>query len=111
VRQAVQLAELVGASTSTSATQGPTSFPQRHPLCGPGASTSYDFTLGLEQPNATVSLVGPSLSTLLSRDPANIGFGGIAPGVSRAGGAGRAVAVEPLPAARSTSMPRRVCRR
>jgi thiamine pyrophosphate-dependent acetolactate synthase large subunit-like protein len=89
VRQAVQLAELVGASTSTSATQGPTSFPQRHPLCGPGASTSYDYTLGLEQPNATVSLVGPSLSTLLSRDPANIGFGGIAPGVSRAGGAGR----------------------
>jgi len=89
VRQAVQLAELVGASTSTSATQGPTSFPQRHPLCGPGASTSYDYTLGLEQPNATVSLVGPSLSTLLSRDPTNIGFGGIAPGVSRAGGGGR----------------------
>ena len=89
VRQAVQLAELVGASTSTSATQGPTSFPQRHPLCGPGASTSYDFTLGLEQPNTTVSLVGPSLSTLLSRDPTNIGFGGIAPGVSRAGGGGR----------------------
>jgi len=89
VRQAVQLAELVGASTSTSATQGPTSFPQRHPLCGPGASTSYDYTLGLEQPNATVSLVGPSLATLLSRDPTNIGFGGIAPGVSRAGGAGR----------------------
>jgi thiamine pyrophosphate-dependent acetolactate synthase large subunit-like protein len=85
----VQLAELVGASTSTSATQGPTSFPQRHPLCGPGASTSYDYTLGLEQPNATVALVGPSLATLLGRDPANIGFGGIAPGVSRAGGAGR----------------------
>jgi acetolactate synthase I/II/III large subunit len=89
VRQAVELAELVGASTSTTATQGPTSFPQRHPLCGPGASTSYDYTLGLEQPNATVSLVGPSLATLLSRDPTNIGFGGIAPGVSRAGGAGR----------------------
>jgi thiamine pyrophosphate-dependent acetolactate synthase large subunit-like protein len=64
------------------------SFPQRHPLCGPGANTSYDFTLGLEQPG-TVGLVGPSLATLLSRDPTNIGFGGIAPGVSRAGGAGR----------------------
>jgi acetolactate synthase I/II/III large subunit len=88
VRLAVQLAELVGASTSTAATQGPMSFPQRHPLCGPGANTSYDFTLGLEQPG-TVGLVGPSLATLLSRDPTNIGFGGIAPGVSRAGGAGR----------------------
>jgi thiamine pyrophosphate-dependent acetolactate synthase large subunit-like protein len=65
------------------------SFPQRHPLCGPGATTSYDFTLGLEQGGGTVSLVGPSLTTLLSRDPTNIGFGGIAPGVSRAGGAGR----------------------
>ncbi|HEU4650581.1 MAG TPA: thiamine pyrophosphate-binding protein [Croceibacterium sp.] len=89
VRLAVQLAELVGASTSTTATQGPMSFPQRHPLCGPGASPSYDYTLGLEQPNGTVSLVGPSLATLLARDAANIGFGGIAPGVSRAGGAGR----------------------
>jgi acetolactate synthase I/II/III large subunit len=88
VRLAVQLAELVGASTSTAATQGPMSFPQRHPLCGRGANTSYDFTLGLEQPG-TVGLVGPSLATLLSRDPTNIGFGGIAPGVSRAGGAGR----------------------
>jgi thiamine pyrophosphate-dependent acetolactate synthase large subunit-like protein len=88
VRLAVQLAELVGASTSTSATQGPMSFPQRHPLCGPGANTSYDYTLGLEQPG-TVSLTGPSLTTLLARDTTNIGFGGIAPGVSRAGGTGR----------------------
>jgi acetolactate synthase I/II/III large subunit len=87
VRLAVQLAELVGASTSTAATQGPMSFPQRHPLCGPGANTSYDFTLGLEQPG-TLALIGPSLATLLSRDSTNIGFGGIAPGVSRAG-AGR----------------------
>ncbi|MET0211540.1 MAG: thiamine pyrophosphate-binding protein, partial [Vicinamibacterales bacterium] len=87
VRLAVQLAELVGASTATSATQGPMSFPQRHPLCGPGANTSYDYTLGLEQPG-TVSLTGPSLTTLLARDTTNIGFGGIAPGVSRAGGAG-----------------------
>jgi len=89
VRQSVELAELVGASTATAATNGPMSFPQRHPLCGPGANTSYDFTLGLEQPGGTVSLVGPSLTTLLSRDSANIGFGGITPGVSRAGGAGR----------------------
>src|SRR5438093_1091242 len=52
VKQAVRLAELVGASTSTGATQGPMSFPQRHPLCGPGASTSYDYTLGLEADGA-----------------------------------------------------------
>ncbi|HEY1303878.1 MAG TPA: thiamine pyrophosphate-binding protein [Vicinamibacterales bacterium] len=89
VKLSVQLAELVGASTATAATQGPMSFPQRHPLCGPGANTSYDYTLGLEQAGGTVSLVGPSLATLLSRDPTNIGFGGIAPGVSRAGGGGR----------------------
>jgi thiamine pyrophosphate-dependent acetolactate synthase large subunit-like protein len=88
VQLAVQLAELVGASTSTSATQGPMSFPQRHPLCGPGASTAYDYTLGLEAPAAQVSLAGPTLSTLLSRDTTNIGFGGIAPGVSRAGAGG-----------------------
>ncbi|HKE84201.1 MAG TPA: thiamine pyrophosphate-binding protein [Vicinamibacterales bacterium] len=86
VKLSVQLAELVGASTGTAATQGPMSFPQRHPLCGPGANTSYDYTLGLEQAGGTASLVGPSLATLLSRDPTNIGFGGIAPGVSRAGG-------------------------
>jgi thiamine pyrophosphate-dependent acetolactate synthase large subunit-like protein len=88
VQLAVQLAELVGASTSTSATQGPMSFPQRHPLCGPGASTAYDYTLGLEAPAAQVSLAGPTLSTLLNRDTTNIGFGGIAPGVSRAGAGG-----------------------
>jgi len=91
VKAAVQLAELVGASTSTSATQGPMSFPQRHPLCGPGASTMYDYVLGLEAPAAHVSLAGPALTTLLARDTANIGFGGIAPGVSRAG-AGAAAA-------------------
>src|SRR5262245_12555816 len=88
VKLSVDLAELVGASTATAATQGPMSFPQRHPLCGPGANTTYDYTLGLEQAGGTLSLVGPSLATLLSRDTSNIGFGGIAPGVSRAG-AGR----------------------
>ena len=85
VRLAVELAELTGASTSTAATQGPMSFPQRHPLCGPGASATYDYVLGLEVPAAQVSLTGPALATLLARDTAKIGFGGIAPGVSRAG--------------------------
>ncbi len=46
VKRAVELAELVGASTSTAATNGPMSFPQRHALCGPGADTAYDYTLG-----------------------------------------------------------------
>jgi len=81
VTLAVQLAELVGASTDSAATQGPMSFPQGHPLYGPGASTSYDYALGLEAPAATVALIGPTLSTLLNRDVTNIGFGGIAPGV------------------------------
>ena len=89
VRNAIVLAELVGASTSTQATQGPMSFPQRHPLCGPGANTTYDYTLGLEQGGGQVAIVGPSLSTLLTRDVTNIGFGGIAPGVGRGGGGGR----------------------
>ena len=98
VRLSVELAELVGASVGTSATQGPMSFPQRHPLSGPGASATYDYTLGLEAPAAQVSLSGPTLTTLLSRDATNIGFGGIAPGVSRARAAaaagGRAIEID-----------------
>jgi thiamine pyrophosphate-dependent acetolactate synthase large subunit-like protein len=89
VKLAVQLAELVGASTDSAATQGPMSFPQGHPLYGPGASTSYDYTLGLEAPAGTVALIGPTLSTLLNRDVTNIGFGGIAPGVGGNRGTGR----------------------
>ena len=94
VKQAVQLAELVGASTSTAATQGPMSFPQRHPLCGPGASTTYDYTLGLETQGAQASIAGPGLATLLSRDPGNIGFGGIAPRPGAVQGAARGRAFE-----------------
>lgn len=89
VKNAVQLAELVGASTSTAATNGPMSFPQRHPLCGPGADTTYDYTLGLESGGAQASITGPGLATLLSRDAMNVGFGGIAPNAGgRAGGGG-----------------------
>jgi thiamine pyrophosphate-dependent acetolactate synthase large subunit-like protein len=88
VKLAVELAELIGASTSTSATQGPMSFPQRHPLCGPGADTKYDYTLGLETGAAQAAIVGPGLATLLSRDVMNVGFGGIAPGSGRGGGGG-----------------------
>ncbi|HEY2379659.1 MAG TPA: thiamine pyrophosphate-dependent enzyme [Terriglobia bacterium] len=87
VKNAVQLAELVGASTSTAATNGPMSFPQRHPLCGPGADTNYDYTLGLESAGAQASITGPGLATLLPRDAMNVGFGGIAPnGGGRTGG-------------------------
>jgi len=105
VHAAVQLAELVGASTSTGATQGPMSFPQRHPLCGPGASTTYDYVLGLEAPAANVSLTGPALSTLLSRDATNIGFGGIAPGVSRAGAGGGTPGGRTIPIDAEASLP------
>jgi acetolactate synthase I/II/III large subunit len=92
VKWSVELAELVGASTSTAAMNGPMSFPQRHPLCGPGANTAYDYTLGLEAAGAQASITGPDLTTLLSRDTTNIGFGGIAPregGTGNRGGGGR----------------------
>ena len=92
VQLSVQLAELVGASTSTSATGGPMSFPQRHPLCGPGANTNYDYTLGLETGGAQASLNGPALGTITAqRDVANIGFYGIqgAPGGGGGRGGGR----------------------
>lgn len=80
VRLTVELAELVGASTSTHATFGPMSFPQRHPLCGPGASTDYDFTLGLEAGPADVGLIGPGINTQFkSRDDIEIRFGGLRP--------------------------------
>ena len=89
VKNAVELAELVGASTSTAATNGPMSFPQRHPLCGPGADTTYDYTLGLESPGAQASITGPNLAKVAAqRDTTDIGFGGITPG-SGGRGAGR----------------------
>ncbi len=89
-RLSVELAELVGASAGTGATTGPMSFPQRHPLCGPGSSTAYDYTLGLEIPAAQASIIGPGLATLLERDSANIGFGGIAPAAGGRGARGGA---------------------
>ena len=81
IQNAVELAELVGASVSTRATQGPMSFPQRHPLCGPGANTKYDYALGLEVPAAQVALIGPTVKTLSPhRDVMKVGFGGLRPG-------------------------------
>ena len=79
VEHVVALAELVGASIATSATTGPMSFPQRHPLCGPGTDTSYDYTLGLEIAGEHVSITGPHLKTVEGRDLCNIGLGRIRP--------------------------------
>ncbi len=78
VKRAVELAELVGACTSTAATQGPMSFPQRHPLCGPGADTNYDYTLGLETGGAQVAINGPGLAKVAAeRDVTHIDYGGV----------------------------------
>src|SRR5262245_5294768 len=86
VNLAVQLAELLGATTSTTATGGPMSFPQRHPLQGPGSDTNYDYTLGLETAGAQAAIIGPALATITAdRDVAKIGFNGI----QGAGGGGR----------------------
>jgi thiamine pyrophosphate-dependent acetolactate synthase large subunit-like protein len=83
VKQSIQLAELLGASTSTAATNGPMSFPNRHPLCGPGASTDYDFILGLETREADAAIVGPEIgTTVATRDKGGIGFGGLVPSPS-----------------------------
>src|SRR5256886_15268452 len=98
VKLSVELAELVGASTGTGATTGPMSFPQRHPLCGPGASTAYDYTLGLEIPDARASIIGLGLATLLARDTANVGFGGIVPVAGGGGARGRGRAPHPAAA-------------
>jgi thiamine pyrophosphate-dependent acetolactate synthase large subunit-like protein len=78
VKRSVELAELVGACTSTAATSGPMSFPQRHPLCGPGADTNYDYALGLEAGGAQVSINGPGLAKVAeARDVTHIDFKGV----------------------------------
>lgn len=104
VRAAIELAELVGASVGTAATYGPMSFPQRHPLCGPGARTNYDFTLGLESGPADVALMGPRVASLAAtRDASGIGFGGLGangpldavlPGSAPSGEVARALTVD-----------------
>jgi thiamine pyrophosphate-dependent acetolactate synthase large subunit-like protein len=89
VKRSVELAELVGACTSTAATGGPMSFPQTHPLCGPGADTNYDYVLGLEVPGAQSAIIGPTLAKIVpSRDKDDIGFGGLTGGGGGRGGRG-----------------------
>lgn len=78
VESVVQLAELVGASTSTTATAASMGFPQRHPLCGPGADTNYDFILGLEAASADITLKRPIVNSLTAeRDEMSVGFGSL----------------------------------
>jgi thiamine pyrophosphate-dependent acetolactate synthase large subunit-like protein len=106
VKLAVQLAELVGACTGTAAAGGPMSFPQRHPLCGPGASATYDYTLGLETRGAQASIIGPDLPSIVAqRDPQGIGFGGLENGNANGGrgegGGGRGGAANAAPPMRA----------
>ncbi len=75
VDDAVELAELVGASTSTRATMVPMSFPQRHSLCGPGSDTDYDYTIGLETGGIQAAILGPHRRSLEGRDETGIGYG------------------------------------
>jgi thiamine pyrophosphate-dependent acetolactate synthase large subunit-like protein len=75
VDDAVELAELIGASTSTRATMVPMSFPQRHPLCGPGADTDYDYIIGLETGGIQAAIIGPHRRSIEGRDVTGIGYG------------------------------------
>jgi len=75
VADVVELAELVGASTSTRAVIVPMSFPQRHPLCGPGADTDYDYTIGLETGGVEAAIIGPHRRSVEGRDVTGIGYG------------------------------------
>ncbi|MGZ3365174.1 MAG: thiamine pyrophosphate-binding protein [Caulobacteraceae bacterium] len=108
VKQAIQLAELLGASTSTQATAGPMSFPNRHPLCGPGAGEA-DFTLGLESKEADAAIVGPEIgTTVATRDKGGIGFGGLVatqPGRADARPTRAKVASEVYPVDAEASLP------
>lgn len=81
VAQAVELAELIGASVESRATSGPMSFPQRHPLSGAGDDENYDYVLGLERPSPDVSITGPGIRTLDDRDIVGINFGVVRPSI------------------------------
>jgi acetolactate synthase I/II/III large subunit len=74
VADAIILAELIGACVGTRSNQGPMSFPQGHPLCGPGADSGYDFTLGLEQPSPQLAIISPDIGTIADRDANGVGL-------------------------------------
>ena len=76
INKAIELVEITGSSVRTSATSGPLSFPERHPLCGEGYNQDYDYVLGLESDGKNTSIQGPTLlSRAEKRDLSNIGFG------------------------------------
>ena len=76
INKAIELVEITGSSVRTSATSGPLSFPERHPLCGEGYNQDYDYILGLESDGKNTSIQGPTLlSRAYKRDLSNIGFG------------------------------------
>ena len=76
INKAIELVEITGSSVRTSATSGPLSFPERHPLCGEGYNQDYDYVLGLESDGKNTSIQGPTLlSRADKRDLSNIGFG------------------------------------
>ena len=76
INKAIELIEITGSSVRTSATSGPLSFPERHPLCGEGYNQDYDYVLGLESDGKNTSIQGPTLlSRADKRDLSNIGFG------------------------------------
>ena len=76
INKAIELAEITGSSVRTSATSGPLSFPERHPLCGEGYNQDYDYILGLESDGKNTSIQGPTLlSRADKRDLSDIGFG------------------------------------
>ena len=76
ISYAIRLAELTGSSVRTSATSGPMSFPERHPLCGNGGKIDHDYILGLESDGKDSSIQGPTLlSNAEKRDLTDIGFG------------------------------------
>ncbi len=106
VKRAIELVELTGSTTATAAMNGPMSFPQGHSSCGPGADTSYDYTLGLETGGAQASITGPSLAKVASvRDKDDIDFGGIrSPGRQGRGARGPASA-PPIEADAEASLP------
>jgi thiamine pyrophosphate-dependent acetolactate synthase large subunit-like protein len=74
VTAAITLAELTGVSVDTRANQGPMSFPQGHPQCGPGADTTYDFVLGLELPSPHIAILSPDIGTIAGRDANGVGL-------------------------------------
>jgi thiamine pyrophosphate-dependent acetolactate synthase large subunit-like protein len=81
------------------------SFPQRHPLCGPGADTAYDYTLGLGIGGTQASIIPPDLPTIVpQRDVMNVGFGGL-DGSAGGRGARGAPTAPPIQADAEASLP------